>query len=86
MGTYDGLLLSKLGVRWCGMLQDLLVQRSSDTLRALAELDAAELKRYKQNALMWQVMPLSEMPPISGLVYAVSWTVGASQAILIRIS
>ena len=38
-------------------LQDLLVQRSSDTLRALAELDAAELKRYRHNALMWQATP-----------------------------
>ncbi len=59
-----GMLLSgtapfhSLVSRWRGASQDLLVQRSSDTLRALAELDAAELKRYRQNALMWQAMHL----------------------------
>ena len=57
MGVLIGHSPSKLGVRWRGASQDLLVQRSSDTLRALAELDAAELKRYRQNALMWQVTP-----------------------------
>ncbi len=31
------------------------MERSSDTLRALAELDVAELQRHKQNTLMWQV-------------------------------
>lgn len=36
-------------------LQEMLVSRSSDTLKALAELDAAELKRHKQNTLLWEV-------------------------------
>ena len=36
-------------------LQNLLVERSSNTLRALADLDAAELKRHRQNTLLWQV-------------------------------
>ena len=49
-------------------LQDLLVERSSNTLRALAELDAAELKRHRQNTLMWQVRAICSIhyihPPL----------------------
>ena len=41
-------------IRFIAALQDLLVERSSDTLKALAELDAAELQRHRQNTLMWQ--------------------------------
>ena len=41
-------------IRFVAALQDLLVERSSDTLKALAELDAAELQRHRQNTLMWQ--------------------------------
>ena len=33
----------------------MLVSRSSDTLKALAELDAAELRRHRQNTLLWEV-------------------------------
>ena len=35
--------------------QEMLVSRSSDTLKALAELDAAELRRHRQNTLLWEV-------------------------------
>ena len=45
-------------------LQNLLVERSSNTLRALAELDAAELKRHRQNTLMWQVRAICRIPYI----------------------
>ena len=54
------------------------MQRSSDTLRALAELDAAELKRHRQNALMWQAMLTYPPPPIPlNLLRPVSQTVPA---------
>jgi hypothetical protein len=41
-------------IRFIAALQDLLVERCSDTLKALAELDAVELQRHRQNTLMWQ--------------------------------
>ena len=36
------------------MVQDLLLERSSNTLKSIAELDAKELQRHRQNGLLWQ--------------------------------
>ncbi len=42
-------------------LQDLLLERSSNTLKSIAELDAKELQRHRQNSLLWQVGALCVM-------------------------
>ncbi len=36
------------------VVQDLLLERSSNTLKSIAELDAKELQRHRQNSLLWQ--------------------------------
>jgi hypothetical protein len=40
------------------LLQDLLLERSSNTLKSIAELDVKEMQRHRQNTQLWQVMLL----------------------------
>lgn len=56
--THGGIQFLCSHERW-NNLQDLLVERSSDTLRALAELDATETKRHRHNTALWQASQLS---------------------------